>query len=752
MVKKAVVGSYMAATVGARARSAFLVSSDEYECAVRDSGAALPATAEPPPRDFYWEEIYAFVLRQPVLARELGLSGIPVGHFDGEPGVEALPVNLNNNPAGEFWLPSFFTAWAGGSLVVTDPTPYQIAGNLDPLGDPVYEPVGADAVLLRYGKNYRFRVRLADLSGGGPRSNEEPRNPARAQIATVPFRRFSPPKAVHATRTDGGPPDSRHAHIRISRPLLGYPDIVFTDFPNAVALLTAQSAAAQNERREPALPDPDVAQLRIDVEVRTLARDPAATGDTAQPFVPVFSAVRDFPPVPGDPIELELQFTDVATLAVLRANPAAVGDPLLLPSARSVRLVLTPIGASRADYWGSDGAREGAAPVSLYLSSPSNDERNLLLPPALGPQIQGLFLQSDPAPTAVELAGLAVAGLRYEAPADLASRLAVQLDVPHAGLTFSAPAGTRTVFAASAGLRHTLNPDGSSITFSAKSDLTRHWIVAIRFSINRDWTWDALAAPAFEVLRDGVVTGQIELPHILGDAALRDGDRDDTSVVFLDAFDPKPGPPPDFPAEIRTTYALRPLFRTPPAADSYEWPLRLPITTPPNQAPRLLSAGWAFGTYSPGERYSSTGERTRMLYLQFDGPPVDPHDLYFARVLAYGPDPMLAEPATLLPDPLEPPLPVEPEEIRAITQDEPNDLAGYGAMQPLVESREAPGYYLLPLPRDLAPDAPELFGFFVYELRVGHDKTRWSTAQARYGGPLRVAPEFSTRPRRCEAW
>ena len=74
-----------------------------------------------------------------------------------------------------------------------------------------------------------------------------------------------------------------------------------------------------------------------------------------------------------------------------------------------------------------------------------------------------------------------------------------------------------------------------------------------------------------------------------------------------------------------------------------------------------------------------------------------------------------------------------------ITPDQPSDLAGYNAMQPLIESREAPGYYLLPLPRDLTPDAAELFGFFVYELRVGHDKTRWSTAQARYGAPLRVA-------------
>ena len=40
---------------------------------VRDGDSAGPAPQDVPPRDFYWEEIYGFVLRQPLLARELGL-------------------------------------------------------------------------------------------------------------------------------------------------------------------------------------------------------------------------------------------------------------------------------------------------------------------------------------------------------------------------------------------------------------------------------------------------------------------------------------------------------------------------------------------------------------------------------------------------------------------------------------------------------------------------------------------------------
>jgi hypothetical protein len=60
-------------------------------------------------------------------------------------------------------------------------------------------------------------------------------------------------------------------------------------------------------------------------------------------------------------------------------------------------------------------------------------------------------------------------------------------------------------------------------------------------------------------------------------------------------------------------------------------------------------------------------------------------------------------------------------------------------MQPLTQASESPGFFLLPLPPGMNQDSPELLGFFVYELRVGHGKQRWCTAQARFGRPLRVA-------------
>src|SRR4029453_18322775 len=42
-----------------------------------------------------------------------------------------------------------------------------------------------------------------------------------------------------------------------------------------------------------------------------------------------------------------------------------------------------------------------------------------------------------------------------------------------------------------------------------------------------------------------------------------------------------------------------------------------------------------------------------------------------------------------------------------------------------------------PVPPGLNAESPEMFGFFTYELRVGHAHI-WCTAQGRYGRPLRA--------------
>ena len=124
-----------------------------------------------------------------------------------------------------------------------------------------------------------------------------------------------------------------------------------------------------------------------------------------------------------------------------------------------------------------------------------------------------------------------------------------------------------------------------------------------------------------------------------------------------------------------------------------------------------------------------------MLFLEFDAAVADKQDKYFARVLAYGPDPMLYEGS--VPSTEDPPLPIE-ESIRVVTPNQSADCAGINAMQELEKSPSSDRHYLLPLPPGLDPESPELFGFFVYELRVGHDCTRWTTAKGRFGHPLRM--------------
>jgi hypothetical protein len=86
--------------------------------------------------------------------------------------------------------------------------------------------------------------------------------------------------------------------------------------------------------------------------------------------------------------------------------------------------------------------------------------------------------------------------------------------------------------------------------------------------------------------------------------------------------------------------------------------------------------------------------------------------------------------------PLEPPLPIDPELIRVVVPDQPQDRAGLDAMQRLIPS-DSPRHFLVPLPPGVSSQSRELFGFWVYELRVGHAEG-WSTAQGRFGRPLRV--------------
>jgi hypothetical protein len=178
--------------------------------------------------------------------------------------------------------------------------------------------------------------------------------------------------------------------------------------------------------------------------------------------------------------------------------------------------------------------------------------------------------------------------------------------------------------------------------------------------------------------------------------------------------------------------------------------LVLPVTTVPAQVPKVIGAGYALSPYQRTHEYSQTAVRQRYLWLEFEEPIRDPNDTYFGRVLAYAPDPLLTfpNPDQLLIRQDDPPLAIDPELIRVITHGHGNDNAGIDAMQPMIEEtadpstpllKVTPVHYLLPLPPGLHSESPELFGFFTYELRVGHTSRIWCTAQGRFGHPTRMS-------------
>ena len=660
-----------------------------------------------------------------------------VGDFAGEINVEPMPSQPDGEILGDYWLPSYYTHWTGPSLVAVDVLSRQLLG--DPAFAGPYPVSGVNPALrLQYGSTYQFRVRLADHTGGGPASVDQPGVPGPAPTFTLPFRRWVRPRNVRVIENLPAIPDPARAptQIHLLRPRLGYPEYVFTGAANADADLIADLPAAQAEAREVGLPDPDVVTVRITVEVRGLGFDEGAGGGTDAGYRPIYTTTRPFPGDPALPLELDLAWTDVHDVSTLSSPPTT--GPIPIPTARNARLVFS--GAGRADpelkYFGAADVLVGAA-TSVYLRRESSDESALLLGEAPGDLLRAVFLQPSALLDAATASAQQTAGRGVQAPGNPIGRLADELHLAVNGLCIRGRKGRRTVFGVSGAVRHILAPDNSSVTFASNTDLTLHWIVALRVTIDRDWTWDGLASSGVSVQRGGVEVGRIEPRSMVNADALIDPARKGTDLVFLDVVDPKPDGGA-FPAELSLHYTLSPAFASPPAAADAPLSISvaLPMTTRPPQVPKLVSAGIALSPYARSADYSHTDPRRRVLWLEFDRPPDNPRDGFFSRVLAVAPDPVLSESIGDPAEVAEPPLPVDSELIRTIIPGQSDDGAGLTAMDALLAS-DSPVHFLLPLPAGIASDAPELFGFYTYEFRTGH-ALGWSTAQGRFGTPLRV--------------
>jgi hypothetical protein len=723
---------------------------------------------------------------------------------------QVYPSQLDGDAGKTYWLPMYFAAWAGKSMVLPDDTAATLYQHDDAKPRPdinvtgvpanglgkVYETSGLTAV-LRYGTEYRFRVRLGDLSGGGPALERTPQDELPSQTTVCRFKRYVAPDTV---RIDGLPANTDEIlfaddQLTMKRPLLGYPAVVFTDrYADPVSLLRAASLAMAGKAAF-GIADPDVESVEITVELQTLKMDNLQSVSGKESYIKFYTTRRSFPKdsavfddelvVPIDYRDCKvLRFGDPGDLGDLGVNQAQLDGmaELVLPRARTIRLTIRAVCEEKPDYYGLEkpapefNTRFGRTTQFQLRADPQNDETGLL---SAARQVRGIFLQLDPPYLFDGNLGSLLLGKEVEKQPDMVQRLAQQLGVENKGLSLVGKRGQRVQFGCSHRIRHTLSPDNSTITFASKGDLANHWLCCVMLDLQRDWTWDGLQDRTLVIERrkrfreDDVATetetlevGDIEIKRTAPFTSLFDPDRSHTTLIFIDAVETKNErmrPPPHasetrFPDLIELAYAVRPAYKNPagaPTDGDYALSLELPVTTAPAQIPRIVSAGLALSPYVARDNYSETDPRRRFLWLEFAEPIHDPKDTYFARVLSNAPDQLISDNRPeLLATPDEPALPIDAEPIRVVTFNQSNDDAGLDAMQPMEMSSgagdDAKRFYLLPLPPGLHPESPEMFGFFTYEIRVGHyrytDTTLqhtagdavWTTAQGRYGRSLRV--------------
>jgi hypothetical protein len=734
----------------------------------------------------------------------LAIAQQSIGDFAGELNYQVYPSQINGDTSNNYWLPMYFANWAGKSMVLHDNDAADIyQNNADVKPDPltgvtggaqnnlnkIYTPLAINTKLL-YGHIYEFRIRLGDTSGGGPAATDAPVYDAPSPITTTHFKRYVAPNALQIA--DLIPNDDSKLFtdpsIKINRPLLGYPSVVFTGkYADPVGML---KTASQNMAGKEAfgISDPDVASVEIVVEIKALQMDNLLSANGEESYIKYFTTTRKFPTASAtfdDELDIPLQYVDAHVLNF--GDESDLGndfgftkvqidamDALPLPTGRTIRLTLRAVCKEVAGYYGLENAdpdlntRFGKI-TQFLINQPSQNEKDLLLNTSPASQIKGIYLQPDPTPAFDGNYLNALIGKPVTPPMpDIMQRFSNELHIQNSGLTLVGESGQRIQFGCSNRIRHTLSPDNSSLTFASKEDLINHWLVCITLEVNRDWTWDALNDIGFIIERkkrfqhdalsetETEQVGAIEIKKTASINALQGADRSNTTIVFIDAVEPKNAlmqPPPHqtqprFPDLIELEYTITAQFKTGYATQQdapLQLDLQLPITTNPAQLPQIASAGIALSPYKRNEKYSTSGPRQRYLWIEFAQPIQDDKDIYFARVLAYAPDQLVSNnDPELFAAPDEPALPIDPEYIRVITPGQSIDNAGMDAMQPMQKANDSERHYLLPLPPGLNSESPEMFGFFTYEIRVGHykykgtDQNVWTTAQGRFGRALRA--------------
>src|SRR6202040_1130152 len=268
------------------------------------------------------------------------------------------------------------------------------------------------------------------------------------------------------------------------------------------------------------------------------------------------------------------------------------GTTIAIPTARDIRIRLQALCRPHPNYYAHTEPPHGLVTDFVVRQEAAAEAALFPIDPAA--QVKAIYLQ--PSDNQVQL-------------------LAQALDLKVDNLVFSGKPGTRTVFGCSQALRHTLASDYSSITFANQPEFLNHWIVALEFNLDRDWTWEGFAEPAFTISPTGTTgsPGSVSYPRIVSQLALGDlanlPDRSTSRIIFFDAVEPKP-PVGLFPAELNPQWNVTCNFPSAPTLTQL-YTTRLPITVPPAQTPKIAATGIALSPFQHDNTYSSTDPRQR---------------------------------------------------------------------------------------------------------------------------------------------
>lgn len=768
---------------------------------------------------------------------------------------------LQPNP---YWLPMYFANWIGKSMAVEDRDAIEIyksdkknKGFIDDKENPKEEPKQTEKndVLtapeirteLRYGKTYQFRIRMADLSGGGPSLEDDPLHAGPSPQTTVSFKRYLAPdnlrieKPDHISKLEGkyfNAEDKEETTfldnqlLKIQRPLMEYPGVVLTGKYQQRGQDPIQMLKNLDFNTDDQLvlgvPDPDANMVEFKIEVKTLQMDNQLSLEGNENYITLYTTKRKFSDDFTEGLEVPIVFIDVPVLNLGEPTNPFLRDDLkkedldkmegiILPKGRHIRLSLRAVadGGSVDDqtYFGliNEGnpeldSRYGKVLQFLFYKE-TDSEESLLIPYKNIPTHQALFLRANEVPVTKgnlkDILKFHLLKNKSQEIPDIVQRLAMALGLRAKGMTLYAPKGERIVFGVSSRIRHSLAPDGSSVTFASRSELQDHWLGCLSYQVNRDWAWDSLETTAFSIgkttvfRRDMIEAAsgnytarqilQRKLKEVLGlsidypsggPAPIQESNIGDiefletasfeslqenrfgrvergfTRIVFIDAVEPKSpfrrsvsNSNPRFPDELWVDYTITPHVKKghAPIDQVLAEDLKLPTVLRPSQVPKIVSVGLAFSPYHRSDDYSSTEARSKYLWVEFDEAIQSPDDTYFCRLLANSPDQLLSSNnLDQFAAPEESDLPIAPEFTRVVVPGQSDDMAGLDAMQPMIKANDSDRHYILHLPPGLHPESPEMFGFFTYEFRVGHthwaeqEDNLWSTAQGRYGRPIRV--------------